>query len=127
MTRRVQLVPPSKDTPSNRPLGTSGRVDMVTISDGLAGLTAIASSASLPDMTLASKFGGTGGTAAPAGAVTDASSATAAKAGAETVTIRSMRRFTMASRSTGARLAGRSGVRMAGRWGARMAGRWGAM
>src|SRR5215475_4082249 len=97
MTRRVQLCPPSKDTPSNRPLGTSGRVDMVTMFDGLAGLMAIASSASLPCMALESKFGGTGGTGAAAGAVAGASSAMAVTAGAETARIRSMRRFTLAS------------------------------
>src|SRR6266568_6440187 len=54
MTWRVQVFPPLNDTPSNRPLTTSGRVDMVTMFDGLAGLTAIASSASLPCMMLES-------------------------------------------------------------------------
>ncbi len=70
---------------------------MVTMFDGLAGLTAIASSASLPCMMLESKFGGTGVTAAPAGAVIDASNATAARAGVEKVKIRSTRRFMLAS------------------------------
>jgi hypothetical protein len=48
-------------------------------------------------MSLESKFGGTGGTAAAAGAVIDASNAMAAKAGVETVRIRSIRRFISAS------------------------------
>ena len=50
---------------------------MVTMFDGLTGLMAIASSASLPCMALESKFGGTDETAAPAGAVIGASNATA--------------------------------------------------
>src|SRR6266568_3631289 len=97
MTCRVQVLPPSDDTPSNSPLGTSGNVDIVTMFDGLVGLMAIASSASLPCMTLASKFGGGLGAAA-AGATMDASSATAAKAGAETVRTRDFRHCILASR-----------------------------
>src|SRR6266581_2394603 len=93
----LNLGPPSVDTPSNRPLGTSGSVDIVTMFDRLVGLMAIASSASLPCMTLASKFGGGLGAAA-AGATMDASSATAAKAGAETVRTRDFRHCILASR-----------------------------
>src|SRR5215475_16006078 len=98
MTRRIQVFPPSKETPSNSPLTTSGRVDMVTMLDGLTGLMAIASSASLHGMALESKLGGAGWAAASTGRATDASTATATQAGAEAVKIRSIRRFTIASR-----------------------------
>src|SRR6266702_3262748 len=103
MTRRVQLFPPSNDTPSNRPLGTSGRVDMVTMFEGSVGLMAIASSASLPCKTLASKFAGGGGAAEADGAIIAASRDAAAKAGAETVRIRAMRHWIGASRHRGTR------------------------
>src|SRR5215472_9272880 len=98
MTRRVQVFPPSNDTPSNRPLTTSGRVLMVTMFDGLTGLMAIASSASLPCMALESKFGGTDETAAPAGAVIGASNTTAAKTDVEMGRILRIRRFIPSSR-----------------------------
>src|SRR5712691_1605518 len=100
MTCRVQFLPPSDDTPSNSPLGTSGSVDRVTMFDGLVGLMAIASSASLPGMTLASKFGGGWPAAAadPAGAIIAASSATAAQAGAEASRTRDFRHCILASR-----------------------------
>jgi hypothetical protein len=97
MSCRVQLFPPSNDTPSNSPLTTSGSVAVVTMFDGSAGLTAIASSASLPCATLESKFCGIGETAAPAGADTDASSPKTTKAGIEAVKIRPNRRLTLAS------------------------------
>src|SRR6266571_2032323 len=77
MTRRVHVFPPSKVTPSNSPLTTSGRVDMVTTLLGLVRLTAIASSASLPGATLVSMFGAT---AAAAGTASGVITATAASA-----------------------------------------------
>src|SRR5579859_112112 len=95
MTCRVQLLPPSNDTPSNRPLGASDRVDMATMFAGFVGLMAMAFSASLPGMALTSKFGGVGlaepGAADAAGAIIAASRAAAASAGAETVRTRAMR------------------------------------
>src|SRR5258706_240887 len=98
MTRRVHVFPPSNDTHSNRPVTTSGKVAMVTIFEGATGLMAMASSASLPCITLASKLVGTDRTAAPVAAPPDASTATAANADVETVKSRSIRRSILASR-----------------------------
>src|SRR5262249_12628958 len=98
MTRRIQVFLPSKETPSNSPLTASGRVDMVTMLDGLTALMAIASWAWWHGMAHESKLGGAGWAAASPGRATDASTATARQAGAEAVKIRSIRRFTMASR-----------------------------
>src|SRR5262249_23472814 len=97
MTWRVQVLPPSNDTPSNSPLTTSGSVDMATTFDGSVGLMAMASSASLPCIALTSKFGGIGCTAAPAGTVSEPSNAIAASTGMERARIRSIRRFIVAS------------------------------
>src|SRR5437868_2381821 len=65
MIRLVQELPPLNDTPSKSPLTTpgSGRVDIVTMFDGSVGLMAIASSASLPWVALASKLVGVGAAA----------------------------------------------------------------
>lgn len=64
ITRLAQVVPLSKVTFTERPAGTSARDDIVTTFDGSVGLTAIASSASLPVSTLESKFAGGGAAAA---------------------------------------------------------------
>src|SRR3954464_15831583 len=64
MMRRVHVWPPSKETPTARPATTSGSVDIATTFDGLAGLTAIAFSASFPGMAVTLRL--EGGTAAAA-------------------------------------------------------------
>src|SRR5206468_8130241 len=56
--RRAHVWPPSKETPTARPATTSGSVDIATTFDGLAGLTAIASSASFPGMAVTLRLGG---------------------------------------------------------------------
>src|SRR5215217_4510606 len=78
MTFLVQVAPASNDTPSNRPLGTSGSVAMVTMLFGLVGLTAIASSASFPGFLLISMFAGMDRTAAAVGAASNSAKASAA-------------------------------------------------
>src|SRR5438876_10906244 len=52
ITRRAQVCPPLEETPTARPATTSGSVDIATTFDGLVGLTAIASSASLPGIAV---------------------------------------------------------------------------
>src|SRR5215213_7099133 len=88
MTFLVQVAPPSNDTPSNRPLGTSGSVAIVTMLFGLVGLTAIASSASFPGLALVLIFAGIGRTAAAAG--TTSSNAKASAASDEGMKLRSI-------------------------------------
>src|SRR5438552_12287010 len=90
MTCLVQVAPPSDEMPSNSPLTTAGRVDMVTMFCGFVGLMAMASSASLPGMALASKFGGIGGEAAPAGMAIASATANATTVADELVRIRSL-------------------------------------
>src|SRR5207249_2513986 len=78
MSWRVQVAPPSKEIPSNSPARTGeGSVDIVTMFDGLVGLMAMASSASLPCFALVSMFWGTEGWTAPAGTLIDATQASA--------------------------------------------------
>ena len=57
ITRLDQVRPLLKETFVERPATTSASVDIVTTFDGFVGLTAIASSASFPGLTLVSKFG----------------------------------------------------------------------
>jgi hypothetical protein len=70
ITRRAQVAPPSVETPTARPATTSGSVDIATTFEGLVGLTAIASSASLPGIAVTLKF--EGGAAAASVAVANA-------------------------------------------------------
>src|SRR5690242_12038282 len=63
-TRLAQVLPPLKVTFTERPAATSDSEDIATTLDGSVGLTAIASSASLPAKVLVSKFGGGGAAAA---------------------------------------------------------------
>src|SRR5919198_388573 len=79
MIRRVQVWPPSNETPSNSPLTGPGSVDIATMFDGLAGLMAMASSASLPGRWLMLKLAGTAD-AEPAGTTTTRSVATTSRA-----------------------------------------------
>ena len=58
ITRRVHVWPSLKDTPTASPATTSGSVDIATTFEGLVGLTAIASSASLPGMAVTLRFEG---------------------------------------------------------------------
>src|SRR5436190_456151 len=57
ITRRVHVWPSSKETPTASPATTSGSVAIATTFEGSVGLTAIASSASLPGMAVTLKFG----------------------------------------------------------------------
>src|SRR5437660_3334370 len=64
ITRLAQVRPPLNVTFTARPETTSGNVDIVTTFDVFVGLTAIASSASLPGIALVSKTDGSGAAAA---------------------------------------------------------------
>jgi hypothetical protein len=70
ITRRDHVWPSLKDTPTASPATTSGSVDIATTFEGLVGLTAIASSASLPGMAVTLRF--EGGAAAASVAVANA-------------------------------------------------------
>src|SRR5512133_4100272 len=70
ITRRVHVWASLKDTPTARPATTSGSVDIATTFEGLVGLTAIASSASLPGMAVTLRF--EGGAAAASVAIANA-------------------------------------------------------
>src|SRR6266566_4084352 len=72
MIRRVHVWPPSKETPSNSPLTGPGSVDIATMFDGSVGLTAMASSASLPGRALMLTLAGCAD-AEPAGTMTASS------------------------------------------------------
>ena len=67
MICRVQVRPPSNETPSNNPTTPIGRTDMATMFEGFVGLTAMASSASFPPRALTLTFVGIWVCAAPAG------------------------------------------------------------
>src|SRR6476659_45070 len=58
ITRRVHVCPLSEDMPTASPATTSGSVDIATTFERLVGLTAIASSASLPGMAVTLRFEG---------------------------------------------------------------------
>jgi hypothetical protein len=58
------VLPPSTVTFTESPTGTPGRVAIVTTFEAFVGLTAIASSASLPSIALESKFVSSGAAAA---------------------------------------------------------------
>src|SRR6058998_2013751 len=67
MICRVQVRPPSNETPSNNPTTPMGRTDIATMFEGFVGLTAMASSASFPPRALTLTFVGIWVCAAPAG------------------------------------------------------------
>src|SRR5437870_10944279 len=56
ITCLVHVWPALKETPTARPLTTSGSVDIATTLEGLVGLTAIACSASFPGIAVTLKF-----------------------------------------------------------------------
>src|SRR5262245_38592591 len=77
----VQVAPPSKEMPSKRPTAAdSTSVDIVTILEGLVGLTAMACSASFPDRRLTSTFVGICAEAGALGMTTENSNAATIRA-----------------------------------------------
>ena len=72
ITRLAQVRPPLNVTFAERPETTSGNVDIVTTFAVFVGLTAIASSASLPGIALVSMFVGGDGAAAASPVVASA-------------------------------------------------------
>src|SRR5437762_13702277 len=92
MTWRVHVLPPSNVTATAIPATTSGKVDITTTFSGFVGLMAMASSASLPLIAVASKFGGIAELEALAGSVPADARASRNKAIVEATRIASGRR-----------------------------------